>query len=298
LQKEAIMFFVNEFLKSLEVEPPQKYHNLTIYPLKSKLASEVDILSLDEAMEMENDAIEISEVQDDGGVVSSLFFKSKIDKAIYISGMILGNLQDRVVKTDFILKPFEERTAEVACVESTRWGNKQKRSLSEYPVFSNIKPFLRKSDQEFVWQKVREKASSMKVESERTEDIYLNHKESIDDFKKHFYCRQDYVGMVVCLDDRCYAMEIYAIKGLFPKMFSSLINGYVFDALDKQQHYDLLRRKKLTVSQFLSETQNTEMRFYETEQGERVFDLKAEGIIGDALAIEQDKLVRLASFLA
>ena len=289
------MFFVNEFLQSLTVEPPQKYKNLTIYPLKSELAAEIDMLTIQEAIQ--NDVIEISEVDDDGDV-NALFFKSSSDKPIYISGVVLGNLQDRVVKTDFCLKPFEEReNVEVACVESTRWGNRQKRSMSEYPVFTNLKPFLRKSDQEFVWQKVREKASSMKVQSERSEDIYLNHKESIDDFKKHFFCRQDYIGMVVCLNDRCYAMEIYGVKNLFPKMFSSLINGYVFDAFDKQQHYALMRRKKLTVNQFLSATQNTNIKFYETEQGERVFDLHSDEIMGDAMAVEQDKLVRLASFL-
>jgi hypothetical protein len=289
------MFFVNEFLKSLEVQAPQKYKNLTIYPLKSELAAELDILTIQEAIQ--NDAIEISEVDDDGDV-NALFFKSSSDKPIYISGVVLGNLQDRVVKTDFCLKPFEERTVEVSCIESTRWGNKQKRSLSEYPVFSNIKPFLRKSDQEFVWQKVREKASSMKVQSERSEDIYLNHKESIDDFKKHFYCRQDYIGMAVCLNDRCNSAEIYGIKGLFPKMFSSLINGYILDALDKQRHYELLRQKKLTVSQFLNATRNTNIKFYETPEGERVFDLQAEGIIGEAVAVEKDKLLRLATFLA
>jgi len=291
------MFFVNEFLKSLEVdEAPQKYHNLTIYPLKSNLAAELDILSLQEAMEMENDAISISEVQDDGGVVSSLFFKSGIDKPIYISGIILGNLQDRVVKSDFILHPFEERTVEVACVEQSRWGNRQKRSLSEYPVFSNIKPFLRQSDQSFVWKKVREKASSMNVQSERSQDIYLSHEESISDFKKHFYCRGDYVGMVVSIDDYSFAAEIYGINGLFPKMFSSLINGYAFDALDKQQHYELMRRKKLTVNQFLSATQNTKIKFYETQEGEKIFDLKSDDIIGDAMA-ERDQLIHLQTFL-
>ena len=291
------MFFVNEFLKSLEVdEAPQKYKNLTIYPLKSNLAAELDILSLQEAMEMENDAISISEVQDDGGVVSSLFFKSGIDKPIYISGIILGNLQDRVVKSDFILHPFEERTVEVACVEQSRWGNRQKRSLSEYPVFSNIKPFLRQSDQSFVWKKVREKASSMNVQSERSQDIYLSHEESISDFKKHFYCRGDYVGMVVSIDDYSFAAEIYGIKGLFSKMFSSLINGYAFDALDKQQHYELMRRKKLTVNQFLSATQNTKIKFYETQEGEKIFDLKSDDIIGDAMA-ERDQLIHLQTFL-
>jgi len=289
------MFFVNEFLKSLEVdEAPQKYKNLTIYPLKSNLAAEVDILTIKEAVE--NEVIEISEVHDDGGVVSSLFFKSGIDKPIYISGIILGNLQDRVVKSDFILHPFEERTVEVACVEQSRWGNRQKRSLSEYPVFSNIKPFLRQSDQSFVWKKVREKASSMNVQSERSQDIYLSHEESISDFKKHFYCRGDYVGMVVSIDDYSFAAEIYGIKGLFSKMFSSLINGYAFDALDKQQHYELMRRKKLTVNQFLSATQNTKIKFYETQEGEKIFDLKSDDIIGDAMA-ERDQLIHLQTFL-
>ena len=133
MQKEILT--VNEFLASLRVAKPQSYKNLTILPLMSNKTKDLKLKTLQEALK--EDTVEITEVQD-GAVPFLLFFNKGNNDILVLSGAIVtGNLQDRTVRSSFILHPQQEAKISVACVEESRWHSRgQKGSQSRYHLAS------------------------------------------------------------------------------------------------------------------------------------------------------------------
>ena len=294
------MFIVDEFVSNLQMDKVQEYRNLKIIPIKSDMAKEGDIQTLENALKKE--IVEVTEVTDDDGQVPYLKFLHNGDggQPIFVmcGSIITGNLQDRVVKTSFVLKPYQERKSDVACVESLRWGAREKGGISEYHISSDMRHKLRKSTQSQIWNQIKAKSMRMKVNSDtnRVEDIYQSHESHINTYREHFVCEPTHIGMIVLIDEKVIGFDLFGIKGLFPKLHHSVITSFIIDALDEGYHYENMKRKVLTVTEFLSQIQRARKKYYEPYPNEKVVMFESQEVTGGGL-IEDETLLQLEGFV-
>lgn len=278
---------VCDILSNIELGQAQSYKNLTVVPLR--LRNPVinnALLPLEEA----GDFVDFQELPD--AEVSSLMAVNRGALPVLIpeGSLVRNNRQDRVVIHTVILNN-HPLSIDVRCVEQGRWqassirGNK-----SKYHAYSSLrkKMYLHKANQGEVWRDIDKKGRKMGIRSDTgtAEAIYKDYDHELEGYAKAFCIGADTNGMVVLIDGAVVGTELFTVKGIFKRLFHSLISSYALDAIDKEKPEHVL-----TVDEFLKQMGAGA----QTVDGNTI-TLKSEAIEGKAY-LHEDTVIHMATFI-
>lgn len=231
---------IGRFIDRLNVGQPISYKNLVIYPLTVQPLMNIDIVTLDEAMD--RDWLQIREIG--SGEVNHVELKNRGTSMVFImTGEILaGAKQDRMVGQDLLIpaKSGWLRTP-VYCVEHGRWVS----SSATFKSAREVAPGeLRQraritEDQSEVWDAIASSQQKLGIVS-GTSTVRANYEDGVVKEELAAYAgkfdrlpRLDpkTVGVVVVTGGRVLCVDIFADNNLLSKVWSKLLRSYAMDAI-------------------------------------------------------------------
>ncbi|HEY3999387.1 MAG TPA: DUF6569 family protein [Candidatus Xenobia bacterium] len=242
LQPPASRSPVRDYLRSVTVEAPARYRNLSIYPVCSSRPSRPELLSLDEAVR--NHDLIVREIGE--GEVNTLSVENVGKLPVYImAGEILeGAKQTRVLQSDVLVPPHSGRLDIGAfCVEHGRWSyQSEDKTFHSDSYMSN--PAVRAKaaesrDQGAVWAEVDETHRRLQVPEQTgalteayrapqiQEDVgpYVRALGELPEENPHM------VGAVVMVGDRLLCADAFGPRSLTTALWPKLIRSYALEAV-------------------------------------------------------------------
>jgi hypothetical protein len=287
---------LTNFIDSLAIDKVQHHKNLEVLFLKSALASDIENMRTFDEMKA---FVDIQEVSDDGEVAFLSFTNKSPYKLMVLSGsLISGNFQDRTVKSSFLLQPERETKISVYCVENLRWKDKISKGIkSKYHLSSDIRKNLRNSQQTEIWRLIKEKQDRMGIRSQsRTiHDIYESRKSEIEAFQEAFKCNADHLGIITLIRGKVISMDITGIKGLYPKLHSSIITSHIVDAVDRDFCKQVKNRNPLSVDAFLRSIKEAKQEYIHQDGSGEGISFETDKVVGDGL-VEEDTILEMSAF--
>jgi len=224
-----------------QVLKPVIHGPMAVFPIVRKgPAVKGDYLTLDEAVNQK--LVTIREKGD--GSVPIVIIVNNGKLPIYISAgeIIIGGKQDRIISYDVIVHPSRELPVEVRCVEHGRWQGGQV-EFSSSPVMGGraTKSAAQFADQATVWREVAEQNETLAAESStgsykasltkpEIEKAYEEYAKAILSTLED----RNVVGMIVAINGKVHAIEIFGSPRLFAQLKGKLLKGYVLDAMGEK----------------------------------------------------------------
>ena len=306
---------VDDFIFSLRLGEPDSFGNLTVFPLYSEYSRVDGYTLLDKAINTKKFIVtEINEA----GRVPELKVSNELDTDVLIldGEELVGAKQNRIVNTTIIIGRGREVAIPVSCVEQGRWSYKSNdfrasnaclyaglRSKKSKSVHENLMACCSyHSDQNEIWNDIREKSMRFSVssETESMNDIYKSYDKKIEEYEKAFKIHPEQVGFVALIDQRVVGSDIFGMKSVLPKVYNKILRGYILDALDRDKTDEhSVRPDKYVlageVKRFLDQAKATKKNsFKSVGEGD---DIRFEGgkVNGFAL-VNRDEIIHLAAF--
>ena len=238
---------IDEFIGGLKLGRKQSYRNLTVFALLSDYATNLNYLTLDEALS--GNLIEVVE-KNEGGTVPELKVVNRSDRMVLIldGEELVGAKQNRIVNTTILIAGNTTTVIPVSCVEQGRWSYKSDKFSSEKRMLSGslrskkadqVKYSLKNlgnfsSNQAEIWEDVSELASDLNAESPSMamSEIYRKEAPSIQKYVKHFDLTDSQVGAVFMINGKVAGMDCFGKPETFSKVFGKLVESYALDAID------------------------------------------------------------------
>jgi hypothetical protein len=306
---------VDDFIFSLRLGEPDSFGNLTAFPLYSEY-SRVDWYTLlDEAINTKK--FIVTEINEAGRVPELKVLNGLDTDVLILDGEeLVGAKQNRIVNTTIIIGRGKEVVVPVSCVEHGRWSYKSKdfkpsksylyaglRSKKSKSVHENLMACRSyHSDQNEIWNDIREKSMRFSVssETESMNDIYKSNDKKIEEYEKAFKLHPEQVGFIALIDQKVVGSDIFGMKSVLPKVYNKILRGYILDALDRDRKdegsippdkYVLAGEVKRFLDQVRATKKNS---FKSVGEGD---DIRFEGnqVNGFAL-VNKDEIVHLAAF--
>jgi hypothetical protein len=315
MEGQRYMKEVDDFISSLRLGEPDSFRNLTVFPLYSEYSRVDGYTLLDEAINTKKFLVtEINEA----GRVPELKVLNELDSDVLIldGEELVGAKQNRIVNTTIIIGRGKEVFIPVSCVEQGRWSYKSKDfKPSKSYLYAGLREKKAKSvheslmaccsyhsDQNEIWNDIREKSMRFSVESktESMNDIYKSYGKKIEEYEKAFKIHPEQVGFVALIDQRVVGSDIFGMKSVLPKVYNKILRGYILDALDRDRKdegsvppdKDVLAGE---VKRFLDQVRATKKdSFKSVGEGD---DIRFEGNqVNGFVLVNKDQMVHLAAF--
>lgn len=246
LQNLDIGFTDNERVRKEYVHSTEQ---LKIYVIKAKasLAKEVgddtDYIPLETALQ--KGFVKITEVSE-GGEVNQLMFENTSSKTVLLQlgDVITGGKQDRVVREEKILRPYEKAFVGVYCVEQGRWnsGSNDKAEFKGY--HSKISNDVRRTmvmerSQQAVWRDVEKVNTKNNTRSNsgtyaavtKNEDTKKQIQRYVDFYTRQYSSDKDIVGLLAVSGDQVIGCDIFGTPKLFRSNLNQVLNSYATEAV-------------------------------------------------------------------
>ena len=238
---------IKQYIDGINIGSAQSYRNLTVFPLVSEYALDLDYLTLDEALDQ--DAVDVVEL-DHFGSVPELKVVNKSDTMILIldGEELVGAKQNRIVNTTILIAGKDTVVIPVSCVEQGRWSydshkfSSQKRVMpprmragkSEQVKFSLDMSGKFTADQGAIWNDISARALRMDAESPSSAmaEIYKKKDHNIKDYAGHFSLTDSQIGAVFAINGQVVGMDCFGKAATFEKVFEKLVESYALDAID------------------------------------------------------------------
>lgn len=179
----------------------------------------------------------------DPAQVNGLIIHNTSEDTVFVMAgeVVEGGKQNRVIASDFILRPREKKDIAVFCVEQGRWTAREGGNVFNN-VFGVTAPAVRKQalkhkSQSGVWQEVSNTLSTYAADNET--GAYTGLKDS-EEFKSgvgayvsHYKEKlgdDDIVGFVAVSGDEIVGMEIFYRHSLFEQQLEALVSSYATGA--------------------------------------------------------------------
>ena len=292
---------IDAYASQLQVGPPQRYANLTLFPIFADDVIVPDVeLTLDEALEQ--GLLEISELMP--AEVNRVRLRSCAKEPVFIMGgeMLLGAKQDRIVGDDLVVPPRADLVIPVYCVEQGRWIAKTGAfSSAGALVGAEVRKARQRADQGAVWGRVAEEQSRLNAPSETGSVRSIRESGEVQD-KIRPYTRtlMDFAidhgkarGVVACVGSDIIAGDLFGSRALFRALWPKLLESYVIDALDRparRRASDAVR-----IKMWLGGITRAEKTRKPTPGAGTLWELRGGGIIGSAL-VHHEGVVHMELF--
>lgn len=300
---------IKNYLLSLEIEEPQHFKNMTVFPLLTPLDGGPDYLTLKDALEKV--LLVVTEVSS-GGSVPELKVTNKAEVPILLldGEELAGAKQNRVLNTTILAKEKAETVIPVSCTEQRRWSYVSKSFQDSDTVMS---PKLRvekartvaaslsstgeyRSDQGTVWREIDKMATKAETVS-RTgamKDIYEQKMNELNEYLKAFRFVSGQKGLLVFIAGEAVGFDFLSKEKALEAVFPKMIKSYAMEAVleDKKDETKPERQK---AEEFLKEAAACEEKKYESIGKGHDYRYEGKAIVGSALAVD-DKVIHMAFF--
>lgn len=241
---------IQRFLEGIKVGAKQSHKNMTLYCLLAAKETDVDFMTLDEALD--SGALAVTEL-DESGSVPELKVTNRSDKKVLMldGEELVGAKQNRVMNVTVLIAAQSESVIPVSCVEQGRWSYRSREFGSARRAMSpdlkkkkarSVRDSLRTvgsfaSAQGMVWEEIDAKFERMAAAPSPTmamSDLYEAHQETSEDYLKAFHPVDNQIGLVVFIDGELAGVELLDRFESFRKNHPKLVQSYVMDALETE----------------------------------------------------------------
>jgi hypothetical protein len=302
---------LNNNLVQLKIGGKEVYKNLALFPLLSTYSTELDYLTLDEALAGE--LVEVTE-KDHGGSVPDLQVINKSNRMILIldGEELVGAKQNRIVNTIILVQAGAILIIPVSCVEQGRWAySSSPRFMSKERVMSanlrankavqvheNLKSLVGfRSEQGEIWDEIEEKANRMKAKSASMamSHIYEVNKATLDEYTRNFQVIEGQLGAIFLIDGQVVGMDSFGKPETFSKVFKKLLESYALDAIDQYNPQEEGKVSKSKVTDLIKSVRSAEIEIRPSVGLGQDLRLESRKLNGFALALE-DQILHTAVF--
>jgi hypothetical protein len=235
-------------LLDFHLADPQKYKNLTLYPIICLQDSGLAYLLLEEALKQNH--VDVEEIGK--GEVSELRVTNKSDSDVLIvSGEeLIGGKQNRTVNISILVSAKSALNIPVSCTEKGRWresihGKKMTSTSNHYSssflrksMVDSVSESLKdrgsyKSDQGGVWRGITRSLTSHNFSSntEAQHDLFTANQKNIEEYESHFSITPDQIGVLSFIDGKPKGIDLFNSTITMGKIFPKIIKSYAIDAL-------------------------------------------------------------------
>ena len=283
-------------ISDTRVGEPQRYKNLTIFPLFTSGRATRGYWTLDQALA--KGVLRISEKGE--GSVPELLAENLSEKPVFLMAgeIVTGGKQNRVVSQDILLSPRSGPTGlGVFCVEQGRWTQQTRFFGVEKEMAHGV---LRQQlnapmvSQSAVWGEVARKAGAVAA-AQPNETHYLGRiyedkdvRREVDDYSQAVAWTEDASGMAVLIGGSVVGVEIFGDSEMFARLRDKLVRSYAVDAIEFS---DRARPApdQVAVEQFLQSARQAQLSPKETIGLGRLCGVEARAIYGSVLIWHQQK---------
>lgn len=280
------MHSVAELIRDVEIGDAQTYRNLTVIPLRLRNPVVNNaLITYEEAGEF----VDIQEMAD--AEVNSLMAINRGALPVLIpeGSIVCGNKQDRVVIHTVVLNN-HPMVIETRCGERNRWRESNAKAIkSKFHAYSSLrkKMYMLNANQGEIWKDVDAKGRKMKSRSVTgtVQAIYKDYAKELDDYTKAFSMGADVNGGMVLIDKAVVGVELFPVRGIFRRLFTSLISSYSLDAIDNEKPEHVLNENEF-LNQLGTLSQSADVD---------IITMKSEAIEGKGY-LHEDSIIHLAAF--
>ena len=232
--------------KNIQLGKAVAYENLCIFPLLSKMETELGYLSMKTALEKQQ--IEIQEVSESGSVPNLKVINHSGLPVLIIDGEeVAGAKQNRIVNTSILVPAQKEVLIPVSCTEQGRWSYKSEnfsdsgivmaakaRSSSSYRVSASLKQergFV--AGQGEVWQDVAElhTRSGTHSSTQAMKDAYELKQKQIEAYLQAFPLQEGQKGIIVFMNGQLAGMDYLSRYSAYADIHEKLLKSHVIEAI-------------------------------------------------------------------
>jgi hypothetical protein len=277
---------IEVYISRLQVGPPQRHANLTLYPIYAQdvLVPDVD-LTLDKAMEQLKPAD-----------VNRVRLRNRAKGPVFVMGgeMLGGAKQDRIVGEDMIVPPSSELVIPVYCVEHGRWiARTETFTAPKLMAGIAVRQAARASaDQSAVWSSVAAEQDRLQAPSVTGALRSVHESEQVQEkrapYTRAFTALPDDLpkarGVVACVGHRIIAADLFSSQSLFRQLWPKLLDSYVVDAIDRETGEPLM--DAVDIKRWLDGVKSAGRSPKDTPGDGRLYELRGGGVMGSALVYD------------
>jgi hypothetical protein len=257
---------IKGYLEAVKIGRHQTHKNLTLFPLLSTYALDLDYVLLEEALAA--GVVEVVEVSKEGSVPDLKVVNNSPGMVLILDGEeLVGAKQNRIVNTTILIAGNTTVVIPVSCVESGRWaydspkfaaGSRimasQMRGMKAQQVHESLRASRSyRSNQGAIWDEIADKARRRGAESPSMamNVIYEKDRGSTEEYLSHFSPIQGQVGAVFMINGQVVGMDCFGKAESFSKVFRKLVESYALDAIDWLEPDKEVKAHKSEVTEFL-----------------------------------------------
>ncbi|MGB9907138.1 MAG: ARPP-1 family domain-containing protein [Candidatus Saccharicenans sp.] len=230
----------------MEFDQPQVREEMVLFPIRSKLNSGPDYITLPEAIEKR--VLEVTEVGT-GGSVPELKASNRGEKAVLMldGEELRGAKQNRVLNTTIMVAPETTVVIPVSCVEAHRWhGHTLSMERSDHVMAHEIRRKKMeqvhhnletsgsyRADQGKIWDDISNLVCTLEVDSptEAMSDVYEAKARDLEDYLKSFRLVEGQKGLLVFIKGQPVGLEFISREAAFERLYQKLLKSYVLEAV-------------------------------------------------------------------
>ena len=281
-----------------EVERPETYENLALYPIEWEPGHLPPVQTLDQALQ--HGGLKVSEVNESGSVNTLLVENLGKQPVFIMAGEILsGAKQDRILQHDLWLSPHSGKVdIQAYCVEHGRWEpTSGSYSFKSKATVSNlaVRDVARASkSQASVWRSVDETNLAAGVAAAPTHalnSVYEDRRvrSNVDDITNHFlemvrnHPRMG--GVVVQIGDTILAADCFADRRTLVELWPKLLKSYALEAFTRSKGSPGVRAE--SARKFLIQAAAAEDTREATPGQGTLLELSSASVSGEALVMAE-----------
>lgn len=234
-------------IENVELGGPVHHEGLVMCPLLSAERFERDYLTLDEALAA--GSASVTEVSH-GGSVPELLFRNRGNQAVFLldGEELVGAKQNRILNISILAPAHKDTVIPVSCVEAGRWSHRRpdftsapraqfsdSRSRRAADVSADMAAGGgRRSNQGRVWEDISFKMAALGSRSatQAVEQVYHDHRASLNGFVKRMRARPGQVGAVFAIGGRVAGAELFDCHDTCRALLPKIVRSYALDAID------------------------------------------------------------------
>lgn len=251
---------LKNWLSKLEVLPPVDAGALRVFGLRQALASSLDYLTLDEALDRK--VIEVGETSE-AGRVPELRVSNQSDSMVFLMAgeELVGAKQNRILNVSIMVAAGTELRVPVSCVEAGRWRYTSRvfsssvagaHSRLRAKMAMKAKMFYREvgrpvSDQVEVWNEIATKLDGMgsRSPSSALHQVYEDHRKRLREIISAARVPEGSCGAVFAFGGRIIGVDVFDKPSTFSKLWPKLMRSYAIDALEEREPSVAITRQQV-----------------------------------------------------
>ena len=298
-----------DYLSNVQLGEVQTFENMTVIPVFVSEASEIEYISLSQALE--HGSVTITEVDQSGSVPNLKVINHSDQWVLILDGEeIIGAKQNRTLNTSILIDKNSELVIPVSCTEQGRWQytsrefshsnvmmSQRARNTKSHSVHRSLQAGRgHTSDQHQVWSDIatlhREAGSSSPTHAMR--DVYTAKNKELDKYLEAFERMPDQQGSLVFVNDKWMGLDVLSKADIYGQVHPQLIKSYAMEAILGKKELGESVTKATGQALFEKVKQSKEQQFPGVGLG-KDYRYEIEDVFGSAL-IFNNRVIHLAFF--